>query len=101
MDGIHVDLEPLQHAVGFHVHFPPIDEKAFAWPPAKEDVLTDIHIPAKREILVDHFDADVAALVRALEMHRLSGNEDFAGIALISAGQDLHERRLPGRVVAN
>ena len=37
----------------------------------------------------------------ALETHRLPGNQNFAGIALISTGQDLHQRRFAGRVVAD
>ena len=39
--------------------------------------------------------------MRALEVHRSSGHQDLAGIALIGAGQDLHQRRLAGRVVAD
>ena len=46
-------------------------------------------------------DPDGAALVRAAEVGPLAGNEDLAGIALIRPGQDLHERRLAGRVVAD
>ena len=39
--------------------------------------------------------------MRALEVGRLPGDEDLAGVALIGAGQDLHQRRLAGRVVAD
>ncbi len=61
----------------------------------------DVHVPAQREVLVDHLDADVAALVRVAEVGRLAGDQDIAGVALIGAGQDLHQRRLAGRVVAD
>jgi len=74
---------------------------AFERPAAKKDVLADVHVPAKREILVDHLDADVAALVWALEAHRLPGNQDFTGIALIRTGEYLHQRRFAGRVIAD
>ena len=102
VDRVDVDLEALQHLRRPRAYILlAVDEEALARPAAEEDVLADVHVPAEREVLVDHLDADVAALVRALEMDRLAGDEDLAGVALVGAGEDLHQRRLAGRVVAD
>ena len=61
----------------------------------------DVHVPAQREVLVDHLDPDVAALLRPAEMRRLAVDEHLAVVALVGAGQHLHERRLAGGVVAD
>ena len=61
------------------MHASPIDEDSEpARPPAEEDVLADVKISAQREVLVDHFDAEIAALVRALEVNGLSVNPHVA-----------------------
>ena len=70
-------------------------------PSPQEDVLGDIEISAEREVLIDHFDAAIAAFVRALEMDLSPVDENFAGVALIGAGDDLHQGRLARRIVAD
>ncbi|MCY1302952.1 hypothetical protein D9M70_526380 [compost metagenome] len=90
INGVDVDLEPFQDLVGLRIHLPPIDERACERPAAQKDVLPDVQVPAQREVLVDHLDTDVSALMRALEMHRLSGDENLASVALICTGQDFH-----------
>ena len=68
VDRVDVDLEALQDVIRLVIHLAAVDERTFARPAAEEDVLADIHVPAQREVLVDHLDADLAALVRALEV---------------------------------
>ena len=57
--------------------------------------------PAEREVLIDHLDAEITALMRAPEVHRLPVDENIARVALIGAGQDFHQCRLACRIVAD
>ena len=91
MDRIDIDLEPLQHVVGFRIHGLAVDERSLARPAAEEDILADIHIPAQREILVDHLDPGIAAFMWALEVDGLSRHQDLARVTVIGAGQDFHQ----------
>ena len=73
IDRVHVDLQAIEDGPRVVMHAGAVDEDSeAARPPAEEDVLADIEISAQREVLVDHFDAEIAALVRALEVDRLS-----------------------------
>src|SRR6202021_4057306 len=84
------------------MHARAIDEESEpARPPAEENVLADVEISAQCKVLVDHLDAEIAALVRTLEMHRLAVDHDVARISLVRAGHDFHERRLACRIVAD
>src|SRR5580658_978107 len=79
-----------------------VDEDAEPHRPSpKEDILPDVEISAQRKVLIDHFDAAVAALVRALEVHRRAVDENVSGVALVGAGEDLHQSRLARRIVAD
>src|SRR5277367_60601 len=102
VDRVHVDLEAVQYLSRIPVHSGPVHEQAEPERPApEEDVLADVQIAAQSEILVDHLDAAIATLVRALEAHSLAVDEDFAGVALIGAGEDFHQRRFARRIVAH
>src|SRR3984885_5895498 len=72
-----------------------------ARPPAEKNVLADVEISAQGEVLVDHLDAEIAALVWTLEMHGLAVDRHFARIPLVGAGHNFHERRLACRIVAD
>src|SRR5262249_4585374 len=61
----------------------------------------DVHVPAQGEVLVDHLDPAGARLVRVAEVGGIALDPHLAGIALIGARQDLHQRRLAGGVVAD
>src|SRR3569833_1355027 len=69
---------------------------------AQEDVLRDRQVRHQRELLVDDHDADVLAVADAAELRDLAVEDDLAVIAAgrVDAGQDLHQRRLPGAVLA-
>ena len=61
------------------MHARAIDEESEpARPPAEKNVLADVEISAQSKVLVDHLDAEIAALVRALEMHRLAVDQHIA-----------------------
>src|SRR5207248_2300609 len=68
---------------------------------AEIDVLEDRHVPGEREVLVDHLDADRMGLTRAHEAHRLAGEDDLALAWLEQPGEDLHQGRFTGAVVAD
>ena len=102
MDGIDVDFQAVEDFAGVAVHARAVDEQAEAQRPAAEkDVLADVEVSAQREVLIDHLDAAFAAFVRGAEMDGLAVDENFAGIALIGAGQDLHQRRFACGIVAD
>ena len=68
---------------------------------AHVDVLGDGEVRGQDELLVDHADAQVAAGSRVRDVHLLALEPDGAGILAVDAGQDLHERRLAGAVLAD
>ena len=98
---IDIDLEPLQHLVGLGIHFLAVDKPALHRPAAEKNILADIHVSAQGKILIDHLDANSAAFMRAAEIGGAAGHQDFAGIAVIGAGHDLHQRRFARRIVAD
>ena len=53
------------------------------------------------QFLMNDADAERLRLARARTVDRLAVEEDFAGIRLIDAGEDLHQRRLAGAVLAH
>src|SRR6202453_5375100 len=84
------------------MHAGAVDEDSqAARPSAEKYVLADIQVSAQCEVLVDHLDAEIAALVRTLEMHGRPVDEHVACIALVGAGHNFHERRLARRIVAD
>src|SRR3546814_13871420 len=52
-------------------------------------------------VLVDHLDAGIAAVLRTAEPGGAPADQHLAPVALIGAGEDLHQRRLAGRAVAD
>src|ERR1700722_1289455 len=84
------------------MHARAVDEESEpARPPAEKNVLADVEISAQCKVLVDHLNAEIAALVRTLEMHRLAVDQHVARIPLVGAGHNFHERRLACRIVAD
>src|SRR5215216_2908904 len=67
--------------------------------PAKKDVLP--HVEMRNEIQFLMYGANPHRLgaVGILECHRLLIEEDLAFIWLVNAGENLHQRRLPGPVL--
>ena len=50
---------------------------------------------------MDEDDAAVQGVADALQVDRLSVEEDFAAVGPVDAGQDFHERRFAGPVLAD
>ena len=67
---------------------------------AEENVLGDRQLGNEIELLVDHADAELERVARAGDLHRLIANADLAAVLPIGAAENLHQRRLPGAVLA-
>jgi hypothetical protein len=68
---------------------------------ADPDVLGDGHGGHQVELLMDHGDAALERLTRITERQRASCEMDLARIRRDDAGDDFHERRLAGAVLAD
>ncbi len=69
--------------------------------PAEEDVLVDPHVAGQGQVLVDHLDAELAGISRAVEPDRLAVDEQLPLARRVEAREDLHERALAGPVVTD
>ena len=95
-------LEDLGRAVDHR----PLVEGAERAPPlldlaAEEHVFGRGQVVGERKVLINDLDPLGARLDRAGEMHRLAFDHDLAGGGGKVAGDDLHQRRLAGAVVAH
>ena len=63
-------------------------------------VLGDGHRRDQREVLVDHPEAGGDRVPRGAERHRPPVDEDLPGIGLVQPVEDVHQRALPGAVLA-
>jgi hypothetical protein len=68
---------------------------------ADENVLRHGQMIHQLQFLMNDADAGGLRFARARERDRLAINEDFAGILRIDAGEDLHQRRFAGAVLAH
>src|SRR5262249_23800656 len=68
---------------------------------AEEDILGDVQVLGQRQVLIHHLDAEIARLARAVEAHRPPVEQKLSSARLIEAGEDLHQRRFAGAVVAD
>ena len=68
---------------------------------AEIDVLADRQVGEQRLLLEHHADALAVGVGGAFDARRLAGDEDLAGVGLIDAAQDLHQRRFAGAVLAD
>ena len=68
---------------------------------AETDVLADREVGQQRLLLEHHADAVAGGVGGAGEARRLAAEQDRAGVGLVDAGQDAHQRRLAGAVLAD
>ena len=68
---------------------------------AEIDVLADGEVGEQRLLLEHHADALPVGIGGLTQGDGLAGEQDLAGVRLIDAGQDLHQRRLAGAVLAD
>src|SRR5262249_22724837 len=80
-----VHLQLAQHRGRFFLHAAAVDDQAALGPAAEKHVAGDVHVPAQREVLVDHLDAAGARLVGVAEVGGLALDLHLAEIALIGA----------------
>ncbi len=97
-----VDLlaEPRQEGFGFLTHSRWIDPET-AGLAAEVHVLDRVEVGNQARVLVDHRHAEATRL-GGTEVHGgISANADLSGVRLADAGENSHERRLAGTVLAN
>ncbi len=69
--------------------------------PAEQDVLGDGELRQQAELLMDERDAVRARLRRGRDLNRLTVDLDRAAVVREQAGEDAHDRRLAGAVLAD
>ena len=67
---------------------------------ADEDVLGDGQVGKEQRLLIDRGDAEALRFRGAADLDRLAGEQDFAAVGLIDAGDDLDQRGFAGAVLA-
>ena len=67
---------------------------------SQHDVLGDRHHRDQHEVLVDHADPQVDRVARRAHLDRLAVDQDLALVRPVEAVEDVHQRRLPGAVLA-
>jgi hypothetical protein len=67
---------------------------------AEGDVLGDGHVLHQHEVLVDHADAVVDGIGRRMDHNALAVQVDLAGIRLVEAVENLHQRAFAGAILA-
>ncbi len=99
---VDVDPQPLQMRLGLARHRPPAhDAGTVGRLVAEEHVLGHAQRRDDRQLLVDHADAGGQRVAGGAEMHRPPVDAHLAVIAGMDAGDDLHQRRLAGAVLAD
>ena len=96
--------QALQHGAAAVVHAAPVDHPApAAQLLAEVDVLGHRQVRGERQLLVDDRDAVPLGGDRvAADLDRLAVDQDLAArIGLVGAGEDLHQGRLAGAVLAH
>ena len=68
---------------------------------AEQEVLRDVEVGNRHQLLVDHRDALGQRGVGRREAHRLAAPLDGAAVRLIEPGQHLHQCRLAGAIFAH
>ena len=68
---------------------------------SEHDVLGDGEVVGEHEVLMHHADAEGDRITRRLEALLLAAHADDALVGTLLAVEDLHQRRLPGAVLAH
>jgi hypothetical protein len=93
--------EALEQRVRVALHPPRVDHPAPHRLAAEEDVLGDGPVGEEVELLVDDRDAVVLGVERVVQLDRLAVDGDRARVGAVHAGEDLHQGRLAGAVLAD
>jgi hypothetical protein len=68
---------------------------------ADKDVLHHRQIRHQVQFLIDDGNADLLGVVWVVDVQRLAAEKEFAAVHRVDAGEDLHQRRLAGAVLAD
>jgi hypothetical protein len=99
---LRADAGQLPCRVGFHA--PAIQEPQRSGPerlPAEEDIASDVERVDDFELLMDHGDAESRGVRRPVHDHRHVVDRNLARVRAMDPGQDLHQRRLAGAILAD
>ena len=100
--GIDADVEPVEQSLGAAAHLVVADEaQAVQRLAANPDVLRHRHKVHQVEFLMDHRDAVSQRVERRGQADFLALEPERAGVGRVDAGDDLHQRRLAGAVLAH
>ena len=100
--GVEANPEPLEDRVGLLAHGTAVDAPAGAERlAADEDVLDDGEVGEERRLLVDHGDPGVAGICGPVHRDLDPVDEQPPAVRRVHGGEDLHERRLAGTVLAD
>src|SRR5918992_1616478 len=100
--GIERDAELAHELSHLAIHLLPRDAaRAVERLAPHEHVFRHVEVGEQRRLLVDHGDAAPASVARSVQLHVLAGDHDHAGVRLVNAAEDPHERALPGAVLAD
>ena len=100
--GIDFDVEALEEVDRLAAHDAMIDQAEAAHRLAPDpDVLGDRHVVHQVQFLMDHGDAVLERVERRAEPDLDAPQPEGAGVGRIDAGDDLHQRRLAGAVLAH
>ncbi len=91
-----------EQVLGTQLRGGPVDGAEAAGLVAEEQVLGDRELRDQRELLVDDHDAGLLGLLDVREADFLALEDDLAGVGAVrvDAGEDLHQGRLAGTVLA-
>ena len=83
-----------------HLHRDLVEAQRIQLAP-EEDVGDDVEVLAQREVLEHRGDAEIERRAGSGSVTGLPPKRDRAGAGLVDAGENLHQRRLAGAVVAD
>ena len=89
-----------QHRFRAASHLAPGNKTSRRRQAAQAEILGDRQVLAERELLVDHRDARLERIGRAVKADRFAADDDAAFVGRVNAGQQLAERALPRAVLA-
>ncbi len=96
------DAQSIEDGLAGLLHRGPVDHRAALVLAAEQHVLGHRQVRGQGQFLIDDRDAVVARRQGAVDDDRLAVDHDLAaGIGLIGTGQDLHQGRLAGPVLAH
>ena len=100
--GVDGDVEPVEQRLGAAAHLVVVDEaEGVQRLAADPDVFGHRHEGHQVEFLMDHRDAVLQRVERRRQLDFLALQLEGAGVGRVDAGDDLHQRRLAGAVLAH